>query len=159
MNISHKIKNLLVSIEDIFFPLKCEGCNGFVESVGLCTECWSKIVWISDPKCRICGTPFELDIAEICASCALKKPFFDKAFSVFQYDDFSKSMILRFKHMDSTYLCPQFASWMYRVSEEYVRSADLVIPGSHTFSQATQEKVQSVGIAGERDCSVWKRVL
>ncbi|MDR2794979.1 MAG: ComF family protein [Holosporaceae bacterium] len=140
MNISNKIKNLWNAVSDVFFPLKCEGCDGFVESVGLCTECWNKIMWISDPKCSICGNPFELDIAEICGSCALQKPFFDKAVSVFHYDDYSKGMILRFKHMDSIYLCPQFARWMYRVGEKYVKEADLIIPVPIHFRKLLKRK-------------------
>jgi ComF family protein len=97
-------------------------------------------MWISDPKCSICSNPFELDIAEICGICALKRPFFDRAVSVFHYDDCSKGMILRFKHMDSTYLCPQFACWMYRVVEKYIKEADLIIPVPIHFRKLLKRK-------------------
>ncbi|GHT95234.1 amidophosphoribosyltransferase [Alphaproteobacteria bacterium] len=128
MNFSKKIYGLLALVKDIFFPIKCECCNEFVESIGLCTKCWKKIAWISDPKCRICGTPFELDVSEICANCAQKKPFFDRGISVFEYNDLSNGMILRFKHMDSIHLCPQFATWMYRAGEEHIKEAELIVP-------------------------------
>lgn len=117
--------------KEMLFPAKCGNCECLIDTEGLCPNCWSKINWISEPKCRICGKPFtiEMDLEDsVCLECISKKFCFDKAISIFVYDDFSKKMILKFKHSDATYFSEIFANWMYRVSILEIESSDLIIP-------------------------------
>ena len=117
--------------KDMLFPIKCGNCECLLDTDGLCPDCWSKINWISEPKCKICGQPFSVEIDLIgseCLECISKKPYFDKAISIFVYDDFSKKMILKFKHSDATYFSEMFANWMYRAATLEIESSDLIIP-------------------------------
>lgn len=98
--------------KDILFPSRCGICECLLDSEGLCPDCWSKIRWISEPKCRICGQPFTTEmesVDSVCAQCVSKELHFDKAVSVFVYDDFSKKIILKFKRSDATYLAEMFS--------------------------------------------------
>lgn len=122
------LSRFLLSLKDVCFPITCCNCKEIVDSEGLCSECWKKIKWIGDPKCKVCGAPFEIDIDAICLTCAKKKPYFDKAVSAFEYDDFSKGMILKFKHGDATRVCRQLAAWTYRSAEEAIKNADIIVP-------------------------------
>jgi ComF family protein len=106
----------------------------------LCNECWKKIQWISDPKCKICGIPFETDISALCPICLKTRPHFDKAISVFNYDDFSKNMILKFKHGDATYMNEKFAHWIFRASENDIRNASIIVPVPMLLSKRLKRK-------------------
>lgn len=125
------MKNIFLKLlriaEDVCFPFTCICCDNYVEKEGLCKECWKKIKWISDPRCRICGKPM-LEGNSICANCQKNKNYFDKAVSVFSYDDFSKLMILRFKNEDATYLAPIFAQWINRIIKDFSYELDFIIP-------------------------------
>lgn len=129
--------------KDVLFPAKCGFCECLLEKEGLCPDCWSKIKWISEPKCRMCGQPFIVEIDSvglICAQCATKKPCFDKAVSVFVYDDFSKKIILKFKHSDATYLVEILAKWMFRTAILEIESSDLIIPVPIHFVKRLKRK-------------------
>ena len=129
--------------KDVLFPSKCGICECMLEKEGLCPDCWSKIRWISKPKCRICGQPFttEIDLLDsVCAQCSSKKPYFDKAISVFVYDDFSKKIILKFKHSDATYLAEMLAKWMFRAATLEIESSDLIIPVPIHFTKRLKRK-------------------
>jgi ComF family protein len=106
----------------------------------LCPECWKKIKWIGDPKCKICGAPFEIDVDLMCAKCAKEKPRFDKAVAAFEYDDFSKGMILKFKHGDTTFFGPQLAAWLYRASVDAIKNADIIVPVPIRFFKRLKRK-------------------
>lgn len=136
--------------KNALFPAKCNCCNRLVDTRGLCTDCWTKITWISEPKCAICGLPFITDIDSICAQCIAKRPYFDKAVSVFVYNEFSKQIILKFKHSDATYLYEQLANWMYRSAVSEITKADMLIPVPiHFFKRLKRKYNQSELLARE----------
>ncbi|MDR2723606.1 MAG: ComF family protein [Holosporaceae bacterium] len=135
---------------DICFPITCCNCGKIVDSEGLCLDCWKKIKWLSDPKCKICGTPFEIDINALCPMCIKKKPYFDKAISTFEYDDFSKSLVLKFKHGDATYICQQLAVWLYRVSGEVIKNSDIIIPVPIHFFKRLKRKYNQSELLAQR---------
>lgn len=140
MNFLSKIHGSLTCFIDVIFPRRCFLCNEFSESEGLCQECWKTITWISSPKCKICGAPFEFEVDSICEDCSNNKPYFDKAISVFEYDACSKPLIVMFKHYDSTALAPYLAKVMYAASERDIKNCDVIIPVPITFSKRLKRK-------------------
>jgi ComF family protein len=128
MKIHRKIKAFSDAIKNILFPIRCINCSQFVDTKGICNSCWKQITWISDPKCKICGTPFDTDIYDICPSCLAHKPHFDQAMAVFEYNDASRNIVLGFKHNDRTYLAKQAAGWLWRSCDQHLHSVDLIIP-------------------------------
>ncbi|MDR1560919.1 MAG: ComF family protein, partial [Holosporaceae bacterium] len=134
------IDHALKTLKNLCFPITCCCCKNFVETEGLCPECWKKIKWISNPKCKICGIPFEIDVEAICPFCLKKKPYFDRAVSVFNYDNFSKRLILKFKYEDVTYISKKLANWMYRVSENDIKNADIIVPVPIHFIKRLKRK-------------------
>ena len=122
------LKQSLIYFKNLCFPLTCCSCGEFIDTEGLCANCWKKIKWISDPKCKICGLPFEIEVDGICPSCLREKPYFDKAISVFEYNDASKKIVLQFKNFDATYMSKILASWMYRAAQAEFIKAEAIIP-------------------------------
>lgn len=140
MKIVMQITKLLNFILDIIFPQKCYLCEEISETKGICHACWKKINWISEPKCKICGYPFILEIDNVCGKCLQEKPYFDKAISVFEYNDFSKKLIVMFKHYDLTNLMEQIANMMYGVSEQEIKNSHAIIPVPISFYKRIRRK-------------------
>ncbi|MDR2782119.1 MAG: ComF family protein [Holosporaceae bacterium] len=144
------LKQFILNAFDVCFPLMCCNCGEIVDSEGICPKCWKKIKWISEPKCKICGTPFEVNITEICVNCLNNRPNFDQVIAVFEYDDSSRNILLKFKHGDATYLCPQLATWIYRASKDAIQNADLLVPVPiHFFKRLKRKYNQSELLARE----------
>ena len=138
MSIIADIKNY---IKNLVFPVTCVCCHEFTDHEGLCNRCWSKIKWISHPHCDVCGTPLQLGV-QLCEECRQQrnKYFFDKAVSVFLYDDFSKRMILRMKDEDETYLAPILSIWLFRIIQDFVNDIDYIIPVPTDFFRRMSRK-------------------
>ncbi|MDO8607954.1 MAG: ComF family protein [Phaeospirillum sp.] len=116
---------------DALLPPLCLCCNDQVSEPGtLCPGCWSEVVFLAPPFCRVCGLPFEFDPGpeSQCGECLRQPPRFGRARAVFRYDDASRALILRFKHGDRLEGVPAFARWMARAGAEVLAEADLLVP-------------------------------
>jgi ComF family protein len=73
--------------------------------------------FIQDPVCITCGTPqpFLEENVNSCNNCEGKNFAFDSAQSATVYNDFTKSLVMRLKHGDATYLARLFASWLQKM--------------------------------------------
>ena len=63
-----------------------------------------------------------------CGVCMANPPPYNKARSVFRYDEYSRDLILSFKHADRTDLAPAFANWMARIAPELMTEKTLLVP-------------------------------
>lgn len=118
---------MFANLLDILFPKRCMFCMEFTGNADICITCWKKLKWISQSStCCICGAPMRYKIYDKCASCMENAPIYDKAVSVFEYDDFSKRAIINLKHNDSTYLAKTFAGLMYRAFVQARLTCDVI---------------------------------
>ena len=130
---------LLKQIFDIFFTHSCYICKESINHEGICNDCWKKLKFITNPKCKICGYPFEFhdeDINKdlICLKCLRKYPKFDKNISSLRYNEASKNIIIPFKHSSNFgYFLKHFKRLIKR---KYNQSALL----AHTISKKTKKK-------------------
>jgi ComF family protein len=116
---------------DLLLPPLCLRCGTPVDDVGaLCAACWVNIGFIAPPFCACCGYPFEFDPGpdSVCAGCTRARPRYARARAVFRYDDFSRDLVLGFKHADRTDAAPAFGRWLARAGGELVADADLIVP-------------------------------
>jgi len=97
-------------------------------------EHWSKIRFLSGPKCCRCGMPFEVlhEVAdafldEECPACIARKPGFDRARSVFAYDDLTSQIVLRFKNGADRTGLKLLARWCAEYGAELVEEADVIM--------------------------------
>jgi ComF family protein len=119
------------AVLDVLFPPLCIACRAPVRDTGgLCAACWSGIAFLEGPMCDCCGLPFEIDPGPgtLCGACHAKKPAFDKARSVMQYDEASKGPLLGLKHGDRLDLVPGLSRWLARAGRELIDDAGLIVP-------------------------------
>jgi len=116
------------ALDLILPPMALDG--GPALSPGLTAEAWSRIVFIDDPVCDGCGSPFEYapGFGERCAGCMARPRAFSRARAACLYDDASRELILQLKHADRTDLSGLFARWLSRSARELIEEADAVIP-------------------------------
>lgn len=125
---------MLQVILNHLLPPRCLNCQIHVgQPHTLCASCWGQIAWISRPFCQCCGRPFSHDhegagVDLLCLDCLQNAPPFVQARSAFLYDDFSKALILRFKHGDRSDQSFAFARWMAHAGAELLDKADILVP-------------------------------
>jgi len=96
----------------------------------LCQGCWPDVSFIARPYCETCGRPFEFELGDgaLCGACVRTKPLYDRARSVFVYDQESRDLILAFKHADQTHAAGAFGRWLSRAGAELLEGADYLVP-------------------------------
>ena len=126
------VKNF-VRLINFLFPPVCPLCDTPVSIHGeLCSDCWSNMNWITNPKCVKCGYPFAPDFdcgnTMLCPTCASGNCELDWIRSACVYDDVSRSAMLPFKHGGRVL----YANFMSRAMMWALRDidvdADVVMP-------------------------------
>jgi ComF family protein len=105
-------------------------CDKIISGSGvLCISCWTKVDFITDPKCKLCGFPFEFNIgAELeCAICVKVKPYFDSAFSLFKYNEYTQPIIYKLKYNDKIHVAKYLAQLLIRRVGD-LSSYDYIVP-------------------------------
>lgn len=126
------IKAWLDKSLNLFLPPLCSVCRKPVaETHKLCTDCWGKLNFISEPFCLRCGYPFEYEMGEesLCGLCLDHPPAYDHMRSVFVYEGVTKKLLMGFKHGDRTDFLPLLSHWLsklYRDNREL--HADILVP-------------------------------
>ncbi len=115
------------------FPPTCPICGDAVESDGtLCAKCWAGFNWISNPKCFKCGYPFPADLDlgphPMCPHCAAGENDLDFIRSACVYDDFSKNIMLPFKHASNLKYQTIMSRAMINALRDLNLDIDVVIP-------------------------------
>ena len=119
---------------DFILPPRCAVTGDIVEGQGMLSpSAWRDLNFISDPKCLRCGLPFEFieqsaRNESVCAGCLKTPPIYHMARSALFYDDFSRNLILGFKHGDQTQNIPTFIPWLERAGAEILDKADFLMP-------------------------------
>lgn len=116
------------------FPPKCMICHCDISQDAIfCASCFSRLTFISQPFCKICGKMIETsnyddDEAMICNSCLDHPKSFDIARSLFQYDNESKKIIMKIKKEadnNTSKICSQMLIARYI---NILKDADFIIP-------------------------------
>ncbi len=98
---------------DVIFPSHCLYCDRIISKNSLfCNNCWPKLRFITEPNCKICSYPFEIEITNIqplCAACLSKKPSFDKSITIFRYNYVIKKIIRDLKYYNQTFIAKKVA--------------------------------------------------
>ena len=125
------LKGLVANITNFVLPHRCASCSELTEQGdGLCSDCFSKLDFISAPYCKICGYPFEFEIENQfeCGKCIVESPEYDVARSLFKFDFNSKKIIHGFKYNDQTSSAKLFSKLLISRYKDDFQDADLVVP-------------------------------
>ncbi|MBM5782574.1 MAG: ComF family protein [Pelagibacterales bacterium] len=107
---------LLKKIAEIIFPNQCLSCKILIGQEGLfCSQCWQKLQFITEPKCKICSQPFDYKIDDnlSCPRCLSFKPYFDKTIVALRYNLVIRKIIKNFKYYDNSYLAKKLAPLLF----------------------------------------------
>lgn len=99
---------LLRPLLDLLFPPLCHVCRAFIPKTGdllICTDCLSKIGFLTTPLCGVCGAPFRTENGRdhTCGAC-LSNPPFQKSRSATLYAGPVQELIHRFKYGHKVHL-------------------------------------------------------
>ena len=84
----------------MLFPRHCPVCDSVLPFGGglICGDCREKLLYVREPRCRKCGRMLLDSSKEYCPDCAEVKHGFDRAVSVFIYNDAMQEAVFRFKY-------------------------------------------------------------
>ncbi len=146
---------------DTLLPPQCPACGEVVEAAGtLCGPCWRRVDFLGDPQCSACGLPFEFDPgllngsgdAILCGACIRARPPYARARSVMAYGDFSRRIVLAFKHGDRTDTAPALGRWLVRAGADLIADADLIAPvplhWTRLFARRYNQAALLAGVVG-----------
>ncbi|MDR3256574.1 MAG: ComF family protein [Endomicrobium sp.] len=128
------MKKLFFKIINFFYPITCSVCGDdlyFLSQTKICDKCANSFPLIKDLVCQKCGLPL-YDGGEHCYVCKKhpKEYSFDKMRSVYLYKDSLRSLILKFKYSNRSFLAKDFSLSMYKAMELYnfYDDVDFIIP-------------------------------
>jgi ComF family protein len=98
---------------DFALPPRCAGCGVIVEEIhGFCPDCWTKIEFLGDSGCTICGLPLQATEAGICAPCLARPPRIARTRSAVAYGELSRSLAIRLKYGRKVAIARTMARYM-----------------------------------------------
>ncbi len=118
---------------DVLLPPHCPACDAAVDTAhGLCSACFVRTGFVTEPCCTTCGVPFASSeqggADRLCMPCGLDPPPFRRARAALRYDAHAKRLILPLKHADRVELAATLAPMMLRAGAALLREADVLIP-------------------------------
>ncbi len=103
----------------------CNACGKEIFDDYFCEECLNKITQIDKNKCEHCGRLTAYPV-KFCDSCIEVNINFDRALSVFNYEEPISFLIQNFKYKNHKYHAKYFAEKLYSLYEKEGLSADVV---------------------------------
>jgi ComF family protein len=84
---------------DFALPPRCPGCGTIVADLhSFCTDCWTKVEFLGDSGCEICGLPLLATDSRQCGKCLAQPPRIARSRAAVAYDDLSRSLASRLKY-------------------------------------------------------------
>jgi Double zinc ribbon domain len=102
-------------ILDLGLPPLCPTCREPVADPGaVCSQCWSKLTFISRPYCERLGIPFAYDPGPgvLSMEAIADPPSYNRARAAVRYDETARTMVQAFKYGDRLDLAPAMGRWM-----------------------------------------------
>lgn len=123
------------SYNKFFYPNtpKCSVCNRILinEDKIFCDKCKDKLEWIKGKKCEICSRELSpISYSNLCKSCEENENYFEKGFSLWNYEKYSKRIIKKIKYGGCEGLCLELGKLLYEKTNEldFLLTIDIIIP-------------------------------
>lgn len=121
----------VTGLVDTVLPPRCPVSHAIVDRQGMIApQAWASLTFITSPLCRTCGIPLEVDTGKEsdCGICITEKHDYEKIRSALVYDEFSRGVILGFKHGDQTHAVVSFIPWLKQAGAELIEQSDMIAP-------------------------------
>ena len=109
------LKVLASNFFDLIFPKNCLSCNSRLKENEdiICKNCENSLEFLTKNICEICGKPLENNI---CGLCSNTDHFFDKARSVFPFEQTLRNIIHNLKYEEMT----KVGKYLGKFASEYL---------------------------------------
>ena len=137
---------------NFILPNRCLLCSRVIDSENsVCSVCFEKITFITEPYCQHCGTPFISHIEQngnmLCVECLTHKDSFRLCRAAIEYDEFSKKLLLDFKFADHIENKKLFAKWLLLAGKDiFAAGADVIIPVPLHYTRLLKRKYNQSAI-------------
>lgn len=87
-------------IISILYPRRCPVCDNIVYPKGqkICTDCSSKIPFITGPRCMKCSKPVSNEVIEYCYDCSKNKHLYESGISLIEHKGAVRKSIYSIKY-------------------------------------------------------------
>ncbi|MBL6664910.1 MAG: ComF family protein [Rickettsiales bacterium] len=149
---------LITTLKNVIFPNSCVNCNKIINPQSFfCLSCWSKLQFITNPKCQICSYPLEFEnLHSICAKCSKTKPKFDQNISIFRYNYTIKAVIKKLKYQDKQYLAKKLANILIKNSNLDFQNFDIITCTPTHKKQLMKRKFNPPALLAKNICRLTK---
>ena len=157
------LRPLLTSFFELLFPARCQGCDGQIASSRpplLCPACRDRISRISSPLCTCCGAPFRTGTDRLCTVCQDDTFAFDRARSLFVYEEPLRTLILQLKFNGSLAGISTFAALAEQADiTALFHEADLILPVPLHRNRLRQRGFNQSLLLAEACFPAWKNKI
>jgi competence protein ComFC len=118
-------------ILNLLYPPSCYSCKVTTINAGLCSKCYSKILFAMNNYCNKCGFYYKnIEFKGLCANCVNKQYHFDSIDYCVVYNDMVYSLINQFKNHDSLHLKVLLSDFLIdKIRREVnLQQVDIIIP-------------------------------
>lgn len=150
-------KGILTWGLDVILPPRCPINGDIVGAVGaISPRAWKDLTFVTDPSCRCCGVPFVVDSMTdsvqpddlLCALCLTAPRPFDRAKSLFVYNDGSRKMVLAFKHGDALHLHTTLAPLLAKAGAEFLIPSAVIVPVPLHWMRMVKRRYNQAAVLG-----------
>ena len=115
------------ALTEMFAPTcRCLACGKDVfDGTGFCAECAKSVVYNNGKTCARCGVGIDGD-EDYCGNCAYDKMYFDRAYSVFNYEGAVQKAILSMKFNNLGSYAKVFATYLVFMAQKVNLEYDIV---------------------------------
>ncbi len=128
-----KIEKLRNFISNQLYPshFSCIFCGEEItkhNQYNTCEKCYKNLPFIKNKQiCLICGSPIK-SLAEICEHCYNKRPYYNFARAVFEFDSEISKLVQAFKYNNSKYLFKPLSFYMANIYKNNDFNCDFIVP-------------------------------
>ena len=149
---------------DLVLPPRCPGCGEIVGTLhSFCAPCWSKLDFLAESGCTVCGIPLEVADGRTCAGCMARAPRIARTRAAVAYGEIARALAIRLKYGRKVALAKAMARYMTPLLGELPHGSLLVPVPLHRGRLAGRGFNQSLLIAREmarvRGIAVGSRLL
>lgn len=108
-----KIRAVLETLRDLFFPLHCAGCGTALKAGWFCKACREAIKPVPEPRCDTCSQPFPGAMDRfVCVNCRGRAFHFQCAVAVMQSRGVLREVIHRMKYGGELWLAEPLGDFL-----------------------------------------------
>lgn len=122
------LKRLKSISQKIQFPAICNLCSQYHNNLSAICEFCSELLISIGSQCEICALPIPQSSTMTCGKCLKKKPWFDKVFVNYIFEEPLRTILHDFKYKEGLYLTSFLTDLMFQNFDDDLSKTECLIP-------------------------------